>query len=72
MLFALTSEFIIAHKVFVKIKTTNYLADVASTKIDLITQMEVICTQETLLLNDLSVQKKLKNAFERIIITVSM
>ena len=50
-------------------KKTNYLAVVANPKIDLITQMEVICTQETLLLNDLCVQK---NAFERIIITVSM
>ena len=53
-------------------KKTNYLAVVANPMIDLITQMEVICKQETLLLNDLCVQKKLKNAFERIIITVSM
>ena len=40
-------------------KKTNYLAVVANPKIDLITQMEVICKQETLLLNDLCVQKYL-------------
>ena len=55
--FALTSEFILEHKVLVEIKKTNYLAVVANPKIDLITQMEVICTQETSLLNDLCVQK---------------
>ena len=36
---------------------TNYLDVVANPKIDLITQMEVICKQETILLNDLSVKK---------------
>ena len=41
-------------------KKTNYLAVVANPMIDLITQMEVICKQETILLNDLSVQKSWK------------
>ena len=56
ILSALTSEYIIANKVWLE-KKTNYLDVVANTKIDLITQMEVICKQETILLNDLSVQK---------------
>ena len=59
ILSALTSEYIIANKVWLE-KKTNYLAVVANPMIDLITQMEVICTQETLLLNDLCVQKSRK------------